>query len=503
MAGEHLTAAELRARIEEQRALRVTLKEERSALTREIEEAKERQQLRRELERESQINIWVRSGNGAKRRIRTRIDNDEAGDVDGAPQQTEKKPTRTPSLAKTTVSYASAVVKREYVWEVQGLSWLEQQLTQEGRECTSSDIFEVDPSDDCSTYLLAFSPRGGSLKHKTDDRFEMFDDDLCGTLALIRTADNYGTNLCYRFFVRDASGEFQPLGDTTRVAVPARGEASCFVGGPDLETESKGLFGLSFDELLGSEWVKDDSICFKVCIEEAAMKEHPSQGQVFVGKMDVVYERKPPSVEVPPPTLKADFISLLTEGRHSDVTIEAVYGEAAPVTFSAHTNILSQRSDVFAAAFAHEMRESTTRTLTVPQSRGLAAECRRCPIFTPPSCGQVTDVPPPALKALLHFLYTDDFDEVLKVLREEGSSEASSSSSAAAASGGASSGAAEQSIAQLQAVLAAAHKTACCGCCAGRRGSCATSCPARWRARPSASRTSTAPPSSSATASPS
>ena len=68
----------------------------------------------------------------------------------------------------------------------------------------------------------------------------------------------------------------------------------------------------------------------------------------------------------------------------------------------------------------------------------------------------MTDVPPPALKALLHFLYTDDFDEVQKVLREEGSSEGSSSSGGASSSGA--SGAAEQSIAQLQAVLAAAHK---------------------------------------------
>ena len=203
----------------------------------------------------------------------------------------------------------------------------------------------------------------------------MFDDDLCGTIALIRCADNYGTNLCYRFFVRDASGEFQPLGDTTRVAVPARGESFCFVGGPDLETESKGLFGLSFDELLGSEWVKDDSICFKVCIEEAATKEHPSEGLVRVGHHAPIYEHVPPSVEVPPSTLQADLLSLLIEGRHSDVSIEAVYGEAAPVTFSAHTNILSQRSDVFAAAFAHEMRESATRTLTAPQSRELAAEC--------------------------------------------------------------------------------------------------------------------------------
>ena len=68
----------------------------------------------------------------------------------------------------------------------------------------------------------------------------------------------------------------------------------------------------------------------------------------------------------------------------------------------------------------------------------------------------MTDVPPPALKALLHFLYTGDFDEVQKVLREEGSSEGSSSSGGASSSGA--SGAAEQSIAQLQAVLAAAHK---------------------------------------------
>ena len=52
MAGENLTAAELRARIEEQRALQVTLREERATASREIDEARERQQLRRELEGE-------------------------------------------------------------------------------------------------------------------------------------------------------------------------------------------------------------------------------------------------------------------------------------------------------------------------------------------------------------------------------------------------------------------------------------------------------------------
>ena len=42
MAGENLTAAELRARIEEQRALQVTLREERATATREIDEARAR-----------------------------------------------------------------------------------------------------------------------------------------------------------------------------------------------------------------------------------------------------------------------------------------------------------------------------------------------------------------------------------------------------------------------------------------------------------------------------
>ena len=217
MAGENLTAAELRARIEEQRALQVTLREERATATREIDEARERQQLRREMEGMIHMNGKIRESIRLKRHFRTRIDNDEAGNV--VVEQTEQEPKQPPpaALAKETVSYASDVVKRDFVWEVQGLSWLEQQLTQEERECTSSRIFQVDPLDTQSRYMLVFSPRGGRLKHETeeddDGAFEVFDDDLCGTLALIRAADHYGTNLCYRFFVRDASGEFQPLGD--------------------------------------------------------------------------------------------------------------------------------------------------------------------------------------------------------------------------------------------------------------------------------------------------
>lgn len=459
-AGDGLTAEQLRARIEEQRALQATLTAQGEDALREIGEAEERQRLRRQLDVEETRSSHLGAVLYSRQRRRRSIDRDEAGALPSEESTFAKpKPQPTPgALAKTTTSYASNVVKRDFVWEVSGLSWLEQQLAQEGRECTSSDIFHVHPNDSDSKYVLVYSPRGASLLHadanvcdESSDwdiykfrDFLFFDENLRGTLALVRGADSFGTNLCYRFFVRDARGDFRPWGEARRVAVPARDHVACFVGGPDLETEAKGLFGLTFEELLGSEWVVDDSITFKVEIEESVVFSHPSAvPQIRLGKADVTFEQKTPSVEVPPSTLQADLLSLLIEGRHSDVSIEAVYGEAAPVTFSAHTNILSQRSDVFAAAFSHEMRESATRTLTV------------------------TDVPPPALKALLHFLYTDDFDEVLKVLREEATHAAGTDAGDAASSSAGSSSAApiscapedaQQSIAQLQAVLAAAHK---------------------------------------------
>ena len=52
-------------------------------------------------------------------------------------------------------------------------------------------------------------------------------------------------------------------------AAAAASQPRCCVIGPDLEAEAKGVFGLPFDELLTSKWVKDDSITFKVVVKEA------------------------------------------------------------------------------------------------------------------------------------------------------------------------------------------------------------------------------------------
>ena len=194
---------------------------------------------------------------------------------------------------------------------------------------------------------------------------------------------------------------------------------------------------------LRSRWVRGDALTVKVAIKEVVMTDHPDNSTVRLGQTDHVVERAL-RIDVPPSTLAADYLAMLTSGSHSDLTVVAAYGEATePERFAVHANVLSARSAVFRASLEHGMSESASRTITV------------------------TDVPPPALKALLHFLYTDDFEQVQAVLRESdsaaaASSAASSSTAACSSTDTPSSKAAApdttQRMAQLQAVLAAAHK---------------------------------------------
>ena len=97
----------------------------------------------------------------------------------------------------------------------------------------------------------------------------------------------------------------------------------CCVVGPDVEVGAasdaqggtKGLFGLSFDELLRSEWVQDDTITFKVrppsrpprpssrshrtppipqvVVKESSMQHHPEHagnGHIVTGIPDYLVE---------------------------------------------------------------------------------------------------------------------------------------------------------------------------------------------------------------------
>ena len=63
---------------------------------------------------------------------------------------------RKKKLAKSTLAYDTDIHKREFVWELAGLSWLPCALQHESREATNSEVFEV-TSDDTNPVLKTLS----------------------------------------------------------------------------------------------------------------------------------------------------------------------------------------------------------------------------------------------------------------------------------------------------------------------------------------------------------
>merc|ERR1711874_882731 len=91
-------------------------------------------------------------------------------------------------------------------------------------------------------------------------------------------------------------------------------------------------------------------------------------------------------IEVPAPTICSNMLSMLEEGKYSDVTF-CVKGEA----IKAHTQVLCCRSEVFERQLHGGMRESVSKEIVVE------------------------DCEPHIFKALLQFLYTDEFCHIEKL----------------------------------------------------------------------------------------
>ena len=396
------TAEELQAAIERQRRRAERIEQQIVEAQRELEAAEERQQLRRILEEQTALADTKADALCFKKMRRERIDQDITGQCVPAADYSRSASThvqQTTNRGREAIAYDANVAVGDYEWEIQGLSWLRQSLELEARDCIASRKFQIDTTDVDSTYKLAFSPSCASFLHRDDDEFSVFDPALRGSLALIRISASYGAIVDVGFFVKEhPSGVYVPWGGSRRVAwqPPPDGNSACLVLGPDLDEPLKGVFGLPFARLLESPWVRNDAITFKVVIKEIAMNEteHIRLDWPADQKAD---QKGEPELAVPPPTLGADMLTMLTEGRHTDLTIETdgpEPGVPGPL-FRAHAAVLSVRSDVFRAALTHGMQESATRTI------------------------RVRDVPPLALKALLHFLYADDFGAVEAVLAEE------------------------------------------------------------------------------------
>ncbi|CAJ1402905.1 unnamed protein product [Effrenium voratum] len=204
-----------------------------------------------------------------------------------------------------------------------------------------------------------------------------------GSLCIVHQ-DEGGICFRYRALIKNSSGQFVQWGPEGNECHPA--ESTCGRAfGPDVYNEGEvppngevGIFGLSHEELLSSEWVVEGALTAKFELEV--------RPNVELDPMPL----KKASIEVPASTLAKDLLSLL-EGK-GDVTF-MVQSER----IEAHSQILAARSEVFGRQLSIGMRESISKEIVVE------------------------DCEPSTFRALLRFLYSDDLtlmEELAKQAKE-------------------------------------------------------------------------------------
>ncbi|CAE7399626.1 BPM6 [Symbiodinium natans] len=274
--------------------------------------------------------------------------------------------------AEECAGWGSKVAKGEYVWKLQQMSWLRTALRQDFLSGAFSEDFQV------GKYIFDFvyNPFGGRLAST----------QKLGSLA-IRTSSDEKFALRYSIHIKRRGGDFVQWGETQ----DALHNGSEKHYGPDVAdmadspaAEHCGIFGLTHDELLQSEWVENDTLTMKFLLEVRCEGVHHYQ----------VTHKKIETVEVPEATMDRDLQALLQEGTCSDVQFR-VQGEVV----HAHSQLLCARSEVFKKQLTAGMRESVSKVIDVED------------------CDAAT------LRALLRFLYTDSFPAV-EELAAQPSSEA-------------------------------------------------------------------------------
>ena len=204
---------------------------------------------------------------------------------------------------------------------------------------------------------------------------EIGDESQKGSLAIIHN-ESGGITFRHDFYIRRSDGEYIQWGATKEESHPLSDTLGRAFG-PDVYEgpaagRTVGIFGLTHEQLLTSEWVTGDALFVKIKVEVL-----PPEDGFFTKTM------KTSLVEVPAPTICSHFRALLDSGRGTDVTFR-VKGEAIP----AHSQILLARSEIFASQLFGSMRESISKEIIVE-------DCE-VEIF----------------KALLKFLYTEPLREI-------------------------------------------------------------------------------------------
>ena len=293
----------------------------------EVDLAEERQKLRRKLEEVRDKLRRTKASNEFSISFRQEVDED----VNGLHLNTQICHSKQPRVVFRNFSgsgstdFGEQVAHGEYVWTMTGMRWLKDALWADSHRFAECPEFTVG----CSKFQMLYSPDAGQLIGSHH-----------GSLALFyRTHVSvpvYEEISCqYSLYIKAPDGSFVQWGETghgrydSEVAHDWR--EVCF--GPDVHWEGHrpttpaalGIFGLSHEQLLQSEWVQDDTLTVK-CVLEVRPRYFDSRLSVSL------------SAELPGPSIVRDMQALFEKGTNSDVRF-MVEGEV----IHAHSAVLCQR----------------------------------------------------------------------------------------------------------------------------------------------------------------
>ncbi|CAE7253634.1 XRN1 [Symbiodinium sp. CCMP2592] len=368
-----MTSEELLAQIEATKARVEAARARNRELDAETAAALKRQKLRRELERHQAILDDLETDNLDEQDYRIDIDADRDGDwMRDTPSAMTAK---SPGLSGGSIDFGHQIVKGEYTWNLVAMSWLQTALRQnENQRVVSGDFFV-----DRYRFDFSYSPSRG---HRIDGS-----DTRVGSVAIRSFPPNPVLPLAFRYsiFVERRDGSFVQWGETRD---EVRRGNSVEVYGPDVHAEGSppsviGIFGLTHEQLLRSEWVRDNTLSLKFVLEV-----RPFGTRVT----NVPFRQPAQSVDVPEPTLHRDAEALLEEASSSDVLF-SVQGEE----IHAHSQVLCARSEVLKKQLNSGMQESVSKMIMVED----------CNVAT--------------FKSFLRFLYTDKLPTVADLATEQAS----------------------------------------------------------------------------------
>mmetsp|Transcript_49627 Transcript_49627/g.89147 ORF Transcript_49627/g.89147 Transcript_49627/m.89147 type:complete len:524 (-) Transcript_49627:50-1621(-) len=418
------TAAAIRAELEQVNASIARETQTLSQLSGDVEEANERQRLRRELDAKKKSLAHMQNESSRFRRMRMNRDEDVSGPhMPNLPSQGSRDQGSYQTLdfrrggrsqKKVEIDCKQAVSTGTLEWKITGMSWLKETLDQADEPIAWSPECMTAGNVELTAYYCPFPDV--DIVSANGEECHVTLGGSVNILNLGRCHDDK-TVIRYRFYILHRDGHYVQWGEEGQVC-GANEDLEDLVFGPDVTSTSQtasGVFGLQHKELLQSEWVNNDTLTVKIELEV-----RPTTRSVG--------SNLPPrkqSIQVPEATISSKFLSLFEGERCTDITFN-VKGES----IKAHSQVLAARSEVFQRQFFGGLQESVSKEVTIE------------------------DMEPKIFKGFLKFLYTDGLEHIeatiKKCLEENGTSSDSTGSTGSVPS------TTKASI--LQDILAMSHK---------------------------------------------